>query len=144
MNDGRVLVGKDLSAAGTQTANCYVVNTTDANKWYRFKATIRGNGAATSAQISYTGTDIPANDRIAPDNAALVWETREGDKAPTLDYVGYSENGYIVFKLGEATEGNAVVAAKKRRYHSLELAHLDYSSIRQKRHQSADIRNTTP
>ena len=101
MNDGRVLVGKDLSAAGTQTANCYVV-----------KATIRGNGAATSAQISYTGTDIPANDRIAPDNAALVWETREGDKAPTLDYVGYSRNGYIVFKLGEATEGNAVVAAK--------------------------------
>ena len=112
MNDGSVLVGKDLSAAGTQTANCYVVNTTDANKWYRFKATIRGNGAATSAQISYTGTDIPANDRIAPDNAALVWETREGDKAPTLDYVGYSRNGYIVFKLGEATEGNAVVAAK--------------------------------
>ena len=112
MNDGRVLVGKDLSAAGTQTANCYVVKTTDANKWYRFKATIRGNGAATSAQISYTGTDIPANDRIAPDNAALVWETREGDKAPTLDYVGYSRNGYIVFKLGEATEGNAVVAAK--------------------------------
>ena len=112
MNDGRVLVGKDLSAAGTQTANCYVVNTTDANKWYRFKATIRGNGAATSAQISYTDTDIPANDRIAPDNAALVWETREGDKAPTLDYVGYSRNGYIVFKLGEATEGNAVVAAK--------------------------------
>ena len=112
MNDGRVLVGKDLSAAGTQTANCYVVNTTDANKWYRFKATIRGNGAATSAQISYTGTDIPANDRIAPDNAALVWETREGDKAPTLDYVGYSRNGYIVFKLGEATEGNAVAAAK--------------------------------
>ena len=101
-----------MSAAGTQTANCYVVNTTDANKWYRFKATIRGNGAATSAQISYTGTDIPANDRIAPDNAALVWETREGDKAPTLDYVGYSRNGYIVFKLGEATEGNAVVAAK--------------------------------
>ena len=112
MNDGRVLIGRDLSAAGTQTANCYVVKTTDANKWYRFKATIRGNGAATSAQISYTGTDIPANDRIAPDNAALVWETREGDKAPTLDYVGYSRNGYIVFKLGEATEGNAVVAAK--------------------------------
>ena len=41
-----------------------------------------------------------------------MWETREGDKAPTLDYVGYSRNGYIVFKLGEATEGNAVVAAK--------------------------------
>ena len=42
MNDGRVLIGRDLSAAGTQTANCYVVKTTDANKWYRFKATIRG------------------------------------------------------------------------------------------------------
>ncbi len=56
MNDGRVLIGKDLSAAGTQTANCYVVKTTDANKWYRFKATIRGNGAETPAQISYTGS----------------------------------------------------------------------------------------
>ena len=112
MNDGRVLVGKDLSAAGTQTANCYVVKTTDANKWYRFKATIRGNGAETPAHISYTGAVIPANDRIAPTNAALVWETREGGASPTLDYVGYSKNGYIVFKLGKATEGNAVVAAK--------------------------------
>ena len=112
MNDGRVLIGRDLSAAGTQTANCYVVKTTDANKWYRFKATIRGNGAETPAQISYTGAVRPANDRIAPTNAALVWETREGGTSPTLDYVGYSKNGYIVFKLGEATEGNAVVAAK--------------------------------
>ena len=112
MNDGRVLIGRDLSAAGTQTANCYVVKTTDANKWYRFKATIRGNGAETPAQISYTGAVIPANDRIAPTNAALVWETREGGTSPTLDYVGYSKNGYIVFKLGKASEGNAVVAAK--------------------------------
>ena len=38
LDDGRVLVGKDLSAAGTRTANCYVVKTTDANKWYRFKS----------------------------------------------------------------------------------------------------------
>ena len=110
MNDGRVLIGRDLSAAGTQTANCYVVKTTDANKWYRFKATIRGNGAETPAQISYTGAVIPANDRIAPTNAALVWETREGGTSPTLDYVGYSKNGYIVF-----------------------------GSVRQRRHQGADI-----
>ena len=112
LDDGRVLVGKDLSAAGTETANCYVVKTTDANKWYRFKATVRGNGAQTAAQISYTGAEIPAGDKIAPTNASLVWETREGGTARTLDYVGYSRNGYIVFKLGSATEGNAVVAAK--------------------------------
>ena len=112
LNDGRVLVGKDLSAAGTETANCYVVKTTDANKWYRFKATVRGNGAQTAAQISYTGAEIPAGDKIAPTNASLVWETREGGTARTLDYVGYSRNGYIVFKLGSAPEGNAVVAAK--------------------------------
>ena len=112
LDDGRVLVGKDLSAAGTRTANCYVVKTTDANKWYRFKATVRGNGAQTAAQISYTGAEIPAGDKIAPTNASLVWETREGGTARTLDYVGYSRNGYIVFKLGSATEGNAVVAAK--------------------------------
>ena len=101
-----------MSAAGTETANCYVVKTTDANKWYRFKATVRGNGAQTAAQISYTGAEIPAGDKIAPTNASLVWETREGGTARTLDYVGYSRNGYIVFKLGSATEGNAVVAAK--------------------------------
>ena len=112
LDDGRVLVGKDLSAAGTRTANCYVVKTTDANKWYRFKATVRGNGAQTAAQISYTGAEIPAGDKIAPTSASLVWETREGGTARTLDYVGYSRNGYIVFKLGSATEGNAVVAAK--------------------------------
>ena len=112
LNDGRVLVGRDLSVAGTQTANCYVVKTTDANKWYRFKATVRGNGAETPAQISYTGALIPANDKITPTNASLVWETREGGTASTLDYVGYSRNGYIVFKLGGASEGNAVVAAK--------------------------------
>lgn len=113
LNDGRVLVGKDLSAAGTQTANCYVVKTTDANKWYRFKATVRGNGAQTAAQISYTGAEIPAGDKIAPTNASLVWETRDNNgTARTLDYVGYSRNGYIVFQLGSATEGNAVVAAK--------------------------------
>lgn len=107
MNDGRVLVGRDLSAAGKETANCYVVNTTEANQWYRFKATIRGNGAATPAQISYTGADIAVGAEIAPTNAALVWET-----SSTLEYVGYSKNGYIVFKTGAAKEGNAVVAAK--------------------------------
>lgn len=55
---------------------------------------------------------IPANDKIQPTNAALVWETREGGTVSTLDYVGYSRNGYVVFKVGGATEGNAVVAAK--------------------------------
>ena len=113
LDDGRVLVGKDLSAAGTRTANCYVVKTTDANKWYRFKATVRGNGAQTAEDISYTGAVIPAGDKISPVKAGLVWETRDnGGTVHTLDYVGYSRNGYIVFKLGSAPEGNAVVAAK--------------------------------
>lgn len=113
LDDGRVLVGKDLSVAGTRTANCYVVKTTDANKWYRFKATVRGNGAQTAEDISYTGAEIPAGDKISPVKAGLVWETRDnGGTVHTLDYVGYSRNGYIVFKLGSAPEGNAVVAAK--------------------------------
>lgn len=113
LDDGRVLVGKDLSAAGTRTANCYVVKTTDANKWYRFKATVRGNGAQTAEDISYTGAEIPAGDKISPVKAGLVWETRDNNgTVHTLDYVGYSRNGYIVFKLGSAPEGNAVVAAK--------------------------------
>ena len=113
LDDGRVLVGKDLSAAGTRTANRYVVKTTDANKWYRFKATVRGNGAQTAAQISYTGAEIPAGAEISPVKAGLVWETRDSNgTVHTLDYVGYSRNGYIVFKLGSAPEGNAVVAAK--------------------------------
>ncbi len=56
MNDGRVLIGRDLSAAGTQTANCYVVKTTDANKWYRIKVqtyeTRPRNGLAPYADIT--------------------------------------------------------------------------------------------
>ena len=46
---------------------------------------------------------------------------REGH-SPTLDYVGYSKNGYIVFKLGKASEGNAVVAAKNGTTTLCELA----------------------
>ena len=110
LNDGRVLVGKDLSAAGKETANCYLAK--DINTWYRFKATVRGNGAMTPAQISYTGADIPEGDLIEPNDAGLVWETRDGSKR-TIDFVGYSKNGYIVFKTGTVTEGNAVIAAKQ-------------------------------
>lgn len=37
---------------------------------------------------------------------------REGGTKSTLKFISYSKNGYIVFKLGSASEGNAVVAAR--------------------------------
>lgn len=150
LDDGRVLVGKDLSAAGTRTANCYVVKTTDANKWYRFKATVRGNGAQTAEDISYTGAEIPAGDKISPVKAGLVWETRDnGGTVHTLDYVGYSRNGYIVFKLGSAPEGNAVVAAKDGAskilwsWHIWATAAFDGNSIKVQQYETRPRNNIT-
>ncbi|MCD8182924.1 MAG: DUF4906 domain-containing protein [Bacteroides sp.] len=75
MVDTRVTIGSvnvtDLSVSGT--ANCYLASRI--NTWYKFKATVRGNGAKTSAIISPTGNELPVNAAINPVNVELVWET---------------------------------------------------------------------
>ena len=101
----------DLSTAAT--ANCYIASQT--STWYKFKATVRGNGAATAALISPTGVALAANAPIAPTSAELVWEAGQGTydiKAKDLIQTVLLKDGYIYFKTGYLAEGNAVIAAK--------------------------------
>ena len=97
----------DLSAAGT--ANCYLASKTCT--WYKFKATVRGNGAATAAEISPTGSALSANAAISPASAELVWET--GQPKGIIQSVSLtSDKKYVLIKTGHLAEGNAVVAVK--------------------------------
>lgn len=97
----------DLSTAGI--ANCYIASKTCT--WYKIKATTRGNGAATLAEISPTGSYLPANATISPTDAELVWET--GEPKGIIQSVSLTKDKqYILFKTGHLEEGNAVVAAK--------------------------------
>ncbi len=106
--DTRVVVDftgtEDLSSAGT--ANCYLAK---ANSWYKFKATVRGNGAATAAGISPTGSVLAMNAPITPNIAELVWETGGHEK---IIRVLMLKDGYVYFRTGEVEEGNAVIAVK--------------------------------
>lgn len=95
----------DLSEGGI--ANCYLTSQT--NTWYKFKATVRGNGAATTAEMSPTGSDLSQNATIDPKNAELVWETDGHQKIVQGIML---KDGYVWFKTGTSTEGNAVIAVK--------------------------------
>ena len=109
--DTRVVVDftgtEDLSSAGT--ANCYLAK--KVNTWYKFKATVRGNGATTAALISPTGSALAANAAISPASADLVWETNGHGK---IIQGVILKDGYVYFKTGPTTEGNAVIAVKDR------------------------------
>ena len=109
VTDTRVVVDftgtEDLSSAGT--ANCYLAK--KVNTWYKFKATVRGNGASTAALISPTGSALAANATISPASAELVWETNGHEQ---IIQGMILKDGYVYFKTGPAAEGNAVVAVK--------------------------------
>ena len=111
VTDTRVVVDftgtEDLSSAGT--ANCYLAK--KVNTWYKFKATVRGNGAATAALISPTGSALAANAAISPTSAELVWETN--GHGQIIQGV-ILKDGYVYFKTGPKAEGNAVIAVKDR------------------------------
>lgn len=109
--DARVMVGQDLSvdaAGNSATANSYLVNAS--NKWYRFKGTIRGNGS-TKTDVSTLPAGVNSADmKMSPGAAELVWQT--GKHGGVIEYVGWSASGYVTFKTGDLTEGNAVLAVK--------------------------------
>lgn len=111
VTDTRVVVDftgtEDLSSAGT--ANCYLAK--KVNTWYKFKATVRGNGAATAALISPTGSALAANAAISPASTELVWETNGHGK---IIQGVILKDGYVYFKTGPTAEGNAVIAVKDR------------------------------
>ena len=95
----------DLSA--TETANCYIV---PSKGYYKFKATVKGNGTADLAGIS-KNTDASS---IA--SAGLVWATFGTNSAPDADElirdISYSD-GYVYFSTAKTyMEGNALVAIR--------------------------------
>lgn len=86
------VVAEDLSKNGT--SNCYVISKEGD---YSFDATVKGNGAATEG--------LAAPGKMAPDSAALVWETAKGMITDVA-----IKDGKIVFK-ASSQNGNAVIAA---------------------------------
>lgn len=108
--DGRIIRVIDLSEPGT--ANCYLTNKT--HWWYKLKGTVRGNGAATDADISPTGQALAQDAKIAPQAAELVWETK--GHRQVIQQVEWPGNGneYVYFKTGHSVQGNAVIAVKDR------------------------------
>lgn len=106
--DGRIIRVIDLSEPGT--ANCYLTNKT--HWWYKLKGTVRGNGAATDAEISPTGQSLAQNAKIAPQAVGLLWETvGHRQIIQQLEWPG-NGNEYVYFKTGHYKEGNAVVFVK--------------------------------
>ena len=72
---------------------------------------MRGNGAATAALISPTGSALAANAAISPASTELVWETNGHGK---IIQGVILKDGYVYFKTGPTAEGNAVIAVKDR------------------------------
>ncbi len=86
----------DLSAEGT--SNSYIVG--QPNTVYKFKATVMGNGKAT------TGITPEAVD---PKKAIILWETGT-EKNAIIKEVELTDDGYVKFTTGEKIDGNAVIA----------------------------------
>ena len=105
VRDEASLTYADLSAE--ETANCYIISSSGD---YKFKATVRGNGAATLAGVSKT---ISASE-IA--SANLLWASYGTTTAPAegeMLYGVHYEDGYVYFRVPETFhEGNAVIAIK--------------------------------
>lgn len=105
VRDEASLTYADLSAE--ETANCYIISSSGD---YKFKATVRGNGAATLAGVSKT---ISASE-IA--SANLLWASYGTTTAPAEGEMLYGvryEDGYVYFRVPETFhEGNAVIAIK--------------------------------
>ena len=101
----------DLSANGT--ANSYIVNKAGAT--YKFKATVKGNGATTTYTWSGGGNDMTrtiseADVTIAPASAKLLWTTNSATNTVVTDVE--LKEGYIYFKTPASfINGNCVIAA---------------------------------
>lgn len=111
----------DLSAGGT--ANSYIV---PAQGNYKFRATVKGNGAASLAGVN-KDTEVSS---IA--SASLVWASFGTTTAPVVNEmikkIGY-QDGYLYFSTGDPyVEGNAVVAVKDAGGNILWSWHLWFES----------------
>lgn len=104
---------KDLSAAGT--ANCYIISHAGT---YKFKATVKGNGAAfVSNKSDASAKANEENTTINPDNVKIIWETLNTSDAVTQGAIISSvslESGYVTFTTPDNfTPGNALIAVTR-------------------------------
>lgn len=103
----------DLSAAGT--ANCYMISHAGT---YKFKATVKGNGAAfVSNKSDASAKANEENTTISPDDVKIVWETLNTSDAVTAGAIVSSislADGYVTFATSENfVPGNALIAVTK-------------------------------
>ncbi len=105
IRDEASLTYADLSAE--ETANCYIISSSGD---YKFKATVKGNGAADLAGVSRN----TSASEIA--SASLVWASYGTSTAPLEGEMLYGlryEDGYVYFRVPETfRQGNAIVAIK--------------------------------
>ena len=111
----------DLSA--TESANCYLV---PAKGYYKFKATVKGNGSADLSDISKDTDPATIN------SAELIWATYNTTTAPAanelIQNIQYKD-GYVYFSTGNTyKEGNALVAIRDNSNNILWSWHLWFES----------------
>lgn len=114
LTDNRVIIGEDLSAAGTQTANCYIA--LKKNYWYRFDGTKQGNNktVAFTAGKDVSGKDVTPR-VMTPTEAFVIWQTTgvEGQGGDVVQNAYWTDRGYVVFRTGSDVEGNAVIGVRE-------------------------------
>lgn len=130
VSDNTADVVKDLSAS--QTANCYMVYE---NGFYKFKATVRGNGVGSLLPLGGTTTaeiNGGLSTTISPAKVDVLWwqgdftngetdfpanEIVGQDAAPAnmcinlLDNGIVTDDGYVAFQIKDFKKGNTILAA---------------------------------
>lgn len=130
VSDNTADVVKDLSAS--QTANCYMVHE---NGFYKFKATVRGNGVGSLLPLGGTTTaeiNGGLSTTISPAKVDVLWwqgdfmngatdfpaaDELQDQDAPAnmcinlLDDGIITDDGYVAFQIKDFKKGNTILAA---------------------------------
>ena len=129
VSDNTADVVKDLSAS--QTANCYMVHE---NGFYKFKATVRGNGVGSLLPLGGTTTaeiNGGLSTTISPSKVDVLWwqgdfmngatdfptSELQNQDAPAnmciklLDDGIVTDDGYVAFQIKDFKKGNTILAA---------------------------------
>ena len=124
VSDNTIDVVKNLSAS--QTANCYMVHE---NGYYKFDATVRGNGVGSLLPLGGTTTaeiNGGLSTKISPYKVDVLWwqgdftksEDFDSDKSEPenmclnlLDNGIIGSDGYVAFQITNFSKGNVILAA---------------------------------
>ena len=122
VSDNTVDVVKNLSSS--QTANCYMVHE---NGYYKFDATVRGNGVGSLLPLGGTTTaeiNGGLSTEISPYKVDILWW--QGDFTKSTDFMPgapqdiclnlldngiIGQDGYVAFQITNFSKGNVILAA---------------------------------